>query len=408
MPLPLLPRRIAPVLAERATQYPIVTVTGPRQSGKTTLCRQLFPDKPWILLEIPDVRREAIEDPRGFLARLPEGAILDEVQRTPDLPSYLQWDADTRPDARGRWILTGSNNLQLHRAVSQSLAGRTALLNVLPLGLDELPSDQWRDQPWTTVAFRGGYPAPLHRDIPVSVWLGDYFATYVERDVRDVLRVNDLLAFEKFVRLCAGRVGQLLNTSALGADAGLSHPTAKAWLSVLEASYLVFQLPPWSANLTAREVKSPKLYFWDTGLLCWLLGLRRPEELDLHPLRGPIFENMIIAQLLKAEIHRGERPPWWFYRDARGLEVDAVRIAPAAATGLALEIKSGQTLASDMADSLKRLAERTSQQTPPVRLDSAVIYGGVAEGGVGGLPALSWQALAQGPLATPLRTPRTP
>lgn len=389
MSLPLVQRTLKPVLLERATQYPIVTLTGPRQSGKTTLCRSAFPDLPWLSLESPDVRREAIDDPRGLLARHPNGALLDEVQRAPELLSYLQDDVDQRPDVRGRWILTGSHNILLLKTVSQTLAGRTALLNLLPLGLDELPAESLQSARWTELAIQGGYPAPQHRGIPVDVWLGDYVATYLDRDVRDVLRIGDLHTFERFVRLCAGRSGQILNLSALGADAGISHATARSWLSVLEATFIVFTLQPWAANLTTREVKSPKLFFWDTGLQCWLLGLRRAADLEVHPLRGAVFENFVAVQLQKQALHRGLRSNWWFYRDGKGLEADLLY-----ADGLrqaAVEVKSGATVQAEWSQNLTRLRERIRQRGMDASL--WIVHGGDLPGSARGVPALPWRRL---------------
>ena len=384
-----LPRKLHSVLLERARQYPIVTLTGPRQSGKTTLCRTAFPTMPWVSLERPDLRRQALDDPRGLLARHPHGAILDEVQRAPELLSYLQDDVDQRSGARGRWILTGSHNLLLLQAVSQSLAGRTALLNLLPFGLDELPADWLAGRSWFDVALQGGYPAPWQREIPIDVWLADYVATYLDRDVRDVLRVGDLASFERFVRLCAGRTGQLVNLSSLGADAGIAHNTAKAWLSALEVTFVTFTLRPWAPNLTTREVKSPKLYFWDTGLLCWLLGLRRAEDAALHPLRGAIFENLVAVQVLKRDLHQGRRPSWWFYRDAKGLEVDLVQ-----AEGMrhrVVEVKSGATAQAEWARPLQALGERMARRG--LQAEPEIIYGGDEDGSARRIPVRSWRRL---------------
>jgi len=314
-------RQLEPTLAQRASRWPVLTVTGPRQSGKTTPCRTTFPHKQWISLELPDVRDRAERDPRGLLRSLPDGAILDEVQRAPGLLSYLQVDVDERPEP-GRWILAGSHNLLLLQSVSQTLAGRAALLSLLPLSMAELSAAHLLAQDWQTAAFLGGWPAPLVRGIPIDEWLASYIASYVERDVREILRVVDLAQFQRFLRLCAGRAGQRLNVSALGADAGITHNTAEAWLAALEASYIAFRLQPWHGNLTAREVKAPKLLSWDTALCCNLLGIRSASELDLHPLRGALFENLIAVELQKASLNAGQRPGWFFWRDHRGDEVD--------------------------------------------------------------------------------------
>ena len=301
--------------------YPVVTVTGPRQSGKTTLCKALFANKPYVSLEPLDVRAFAAEDPRGFLDSYPDGAVIEEVQHVPGLLSYLQGvvDADPRP---GRFILTGSQHFGLAEAIAQSLAGRTGVLSLLPLSYDEVqrfaeaPTDLW------TTLWTGGYPRILDRRIPPDRWLADYVTTYVQRDVRQVLQIGDLLAFTTFVRLCAGRTGQELNLSALGADAGISHHTAKAWLSVLEAGFLVHRLPAWHTNLTSRMVKAPKLHFIDSGLACHLLGIRDPDQLRYHPLRGAIFETWAVAEVMKARVHRGLTPSLYHLRQPRGAEID--------------------------------------------------------------------------------------
>jgi len=357
-----------------ARRFPVVTITGPRQSGKTTLARSAFPAKPYANLELPDVREFAASDPRGFLAQFPKGALLDEVQRVPDLLSYLQALVDEGLP-NGAFVLTGSQHYGLLERVSQSLAGRTAVLYLLPLGLEEVrrfpsaPTDLFR------VLHAGGYPRIYDRRLPAGEWLAAYTETYVERDVRQVLRLGDLGAFQTFLRLCAGRVGQLLNLSALGADGGVSHATARAWLSVLEAGFLVFRLPPFHRNLGKRLTKSPKLYFYDSGLLCYLLGIRRAEDLRLHPLRGPVFESWVVSEILKARVHRGLPPDLSFYRDHKGTEVDLVL-----ETGIrlvAVEIKSGQTVASDAFASLEAFAHGAARaRLAPGRIESVLVYGG--------------------------------
>ena len=343
----------APLL-RLARRHPVVTITGPRQSGKSTLCRAAFPRKPYVSLEPPDQRDLAQHDPRAFLARFPRGVVIDEVQRAPDLLSYVQEavDRDTRP---GQYILTGSQQLGLLEAVTQTLAGRTALLQLLPLSLTEIrrfpkaPADLW------TLIWTGGYPRIYDRRLPADEWLSSYASTYVERDVRQLLNVGDLLAFQTFVRLCAGRVGQLVNLSALGADAGITHMTARAWLSVLEASFIAFRLPPLHRNLSKRLVKTPKLYFYDTGLLCWALGIRSPAQLDTHPLRGSIFECWVVSEILKHHTHRGLVPRLSFFRDRKGHECDLVIEQGDRLT--AVEIKSGQSVASDVFAALSRVVD---------------------------------------------------
>src|SRR5258706_503599 len=361
-------RLIESYLRRRARQAPVVVLTGPRQSGKTTLVQAMFPDKPYQNLEAPDVRDRALADPRGFLETFPKGAVLDEIQRAPDLLSYIQVDVDSRRQ-RGRWILTGSQNLLLLSGVSQSLAGRAALLELLPLSLGELRAAAWLGKDLSAVLFRGGYPAPFQRRELQRDWLADYVRTYVERDVRQVLAVGDLLAFQTFLRLAATRTGQLLNLSQLGSDAGVSHNTAKSWLGVLEASYLVTRVPPFFRNVGKRLVKTPKLHFFDTGLVCFLLGIRSAQELQAHPLRSAVFESWIVAEVLKARRNAGSPSNLSFFRDAHGLEVDL--LVDRGADIVAVEAKSGSTVASDAFDALTRVAELI----PEIR-ERLVVHGG--------------------------------
>jgi uncharacterized protein len=335
-------RQLEPLLARRARESPAVVLTGPRQSGKTTLVRTLFAAKPYVNLEAPDVRDRALGDPRGFLSDFPEGAILDEVQRAPELLSYIQVDVDEHHRQRGRWVLTGSQNLTLLSRVSQSLAGRAALLELLPLSHSELKAAGWHSDDLPTLLFQGGYPAPFDRREPHADWLGGYVATYVERDVRQILGVGDLLSFQAFLRLAAGRTGQLLNLSQLGSDAGITHNTAKSWISVLEASYLAMRLPSFSRNVGKRLIKMPKLHFIDSGLSCYLLGIRTPEELRHHPLRGALFESWVVAEILKAHRNAGRQPRLSFFRDTHGLELDV--LVEQGTDIIGVEVKSGATV----------------------------------------------------------------
>lgn len=362
-------RNLQDILKEVSTTYPIVTVTGPRQSGKTTLCRGVFPHLEYVNLELPANRTFATQDPRGFLREYSQGAILDEIQRVPELTSYLQVEVDEDP-AFGRFILTGSHNFAVREAVSQSLAGRTAILELMPLTLEEYrrfpdcPTDRF------DLMLAGGYPAIPHRKADPARWLIDYTTNYVERDVRRVQNIGDLAAFQGFMALCAGRSGQLLNLSALGADAGISHMTARQWLSVLEAGYIVFRMTPWFANINKRLVKTPKLYFYDTGLVCSLLGITTRQQLMLHPLRGAIFENWVVGEIRKTVYNSGWRPRHHFFRDRSGFEVDLY--LPDLDGPRAVEVKSGETISSSYFKALFKLRKLLNQPD----LSLSLIYGG--------------------------------
>ncbi len=370
----MIPRRIQPVLLDLARSFPVVTVTGPRQSGKTTLCRMAFPDKAYVSLEDPDQRRYARDDPRGFLAELSTGAVLDEVQRAPELPSYLQGLVDDDPTP-GRFILTGSQDLGLRSQVSQSLAGRTALLTLLPLDLEERSALAPAGDLWQAL-WEGGYPAIHDRGIPASRWLGAYVDTYVERDVRQLLAVGDLVAFQSFVELAATQTATLVNLSGLGGGVGVSHNTARSWLSVLEASYLVHRLTPLHRNLGKRIVKAPKLHFVDSGLACWLLGIRSPDALRRHPLRGSVMESWVVSEVRKAFLNRGLSPRLHHWRNHRGQEVDLV--IDRGADLAALEVKSGATLHTSFFADLDRFEAiaREAVPRPTEGVARVLVYGG--------------------------------
>jgi uncharacterized protein len=366
----MVPRTALPLLRSLAASYPVVTVTGPRQSGKTTLCRQAFPDKPYVNLEQPDIRAFATDDPRGFLRAYPDGAILDEVQRTPQLPSFIQPIVDARP-MPGRFILTGSEQFEILNRISQSLAGRTGLIKLLPFSIEEL-SGHFPVTPNERLIHRGFYPRIHDQRLDPAQTLGDYFATYVQRDLRALINLGDFNAFERFVRLAATRSGQILNFSGLAADAGVSHTTARKWLSLLEASYIVFVLPPYFWNSTKRLVKSPKLYFYDVGLAAYLLGIQSATHVLAHPLRGALFETLVVGEALKWFWHRGRRAPLHFYRDSEGNEVDLIverhdGVFP-------VEIKAGETVNPDYFRGLRALA-RLYKDPPPN--GGAIICGGV-------------------------------
>ncbi|HXU30271.1 MAG TPA: ATP-binding protein [Thermoanaerobaculia bacterium] len=360
-------------LRELAGKFPIVTVTGPRQSGKTTLCRAVFPDKPYASLEAPDVQEYARGDPRGFLAEYPDGAVLDEVHRVPELLSYLQPLVDEEP-APGRFVLTGSANFALLQSLGQSLAGRTALLDLLPLSLEEIRRFPEPPNDLTTLLWRGSYPSLYDRGLEPGDWYPSYVATYLERDVRTLLAVGDLLAFQTFLRLCAGRVGQLVNFSNLAAEAGVTHNTSRAWLSVLEAGYVTWRLPPFHANVSKRLVKAPKLHFVDSGLVCYLLGIRSADQLRDHPLRGAIFETWVASEILKSRVHRGLPPSLLFFRDAKGSEVDLV--VEDGRSLFAIETKSGRTIAGDFFGGLEQFRALAAEARPDLQTKPFLVYGG--------------------------------
>lgn len=365
----IIARDVEPALRELLKGFPVVTVTGPRQSGKTTLTQTVFSGKPYVSLEDPDVRQMALDDPRGFLGRFPDGGVLDEVQRAPQLMSYLQSRVDD--DGRmGLFLLTGSQQFGLMSGITQSLAGRTAFVELLPFSVAELRAAGLMPSSLDAMLFTGAYP-PIHdRGLKPPAWLSAYVTAYVERDVRQFVKVQDLESFQRFVRLCAGRCGQLLNLSSLAADCGITHNTAKAWISVLEASYILFLLRPHHANFSKRLVKSPKLYFYDSGLLCWLLGIRQADQLAVHPLRGGIFESFVISELVKVGLNRGERPTLHFWRDSNGNEVDV--IADVGPKMLPIEIKSGQTLNRDFFGGLERWQALAGE----LAATPALVYGG--------------------------------
>ena len=363
----MIEREITPCLIDLFRRYPFVTVTGPRQSGKTTLCRAAFPDLEYVNLEAPDVREFAQSDPRGFLSRLGEGAVLDEIQRAPELLSYLQVLGD-EVGRNSLFVLTGSEQSRLSDAVGQSLAGRTALLRLLPFSLAERRRTGAREG-IDDILYTGFYPRIHDRRLDARQALGDYIETYVERDVRRIGEIRNLSSFRRFVRLCAGRVGQLANLSALGADTGVSHTTARHWLTILEASFVVFQLPPYFANIRKRLIKSPKLYFYDVGLASHLIGVEHAGQLGTHPLRGALFENTVVVEALKHRFNRGRRSNLSFFRDIRGLECDLL-YENGKGMG-AIEIKSGATVASDWFDGLERIA----RVVPGIGV-RAVVHGG--------------------------------
>ncbi len=324
-------------------QYPVVTITGPRQSGKTTLAKKAFPDLPHINLEDMETRSFAQQDPKGFLRTCSEGAILDEIQNVPDLTSYIQVHVDSL-QKEGLFVLTGSRQFELMESISQSLAGRTALLKLLPFSFEELAAHEIKLS-WDEYIYRGFYPRIYDKKLNPAQALADYYTTYVERDLRQIINVHNLNLFHKFVSLCAGRIGQILNISSLASDTGISHSTAHEWLSILKASYIIFTLEPYFANIGKRLIKSPKLYFYDTGLAANLLGIEEESHVTYHPLRGNLFENMAVMEILKFRFNRGKSSNLFFFRDSKGNEIDLFYTA--ADKIIPFEIKSAETIASD-------------------------------------------------------------
>ncbi|HEY3490775.1 MAG TPA: ATP-binding protein [Candidatus Deferrimicrobiaceae bacterium] len=379
----MIPRDAESTIRDLLQVFPVLTITGPRQSGKTTLTKLVFAGRPYVSLEDPDIRVAAQDDPRGFLARYPDGGVLDEVQRCPDLFSYLQ----TRVDADGRmglFILTGSQQFGLMSGITQSLAGRTAFLDLLPFSATELGRAAKLPATPDEMLLSGGYP-PLHdRRILPRNWFPAYVNAYLERDVRQLLKIHELETFHRFVRLCAGRTGQLLNLSSLAAECGITHNTARSWISVLEASYIVFLLRPHHANFSKRLVKTPKLYFYDCGLAAWLLGIRTSLQMQTHPLRGALFETYAVSEIAKRIHNRGEKPPLYFWRDSNGNEVDLIidegaRLVP-------VEIKSGTTLARDAGAGIEKWLSLAGK----IAAAPALVYGGLGNYEQKGMRILGW------------------
>jgi hypothetical protein len=382
----MLPRAAHDTLERMATGFRVLTITGPRQSGKTTLSKAAFPHKPYVSLEAADERAFARHDPRGFLARFPDGAIIDEAQSVPDLFSYIQTlvDEDQRP---GRFVLTGSQNFGLLARITQSLAGRVAILHLLPLSMGELRAggvalgdiDEW--------LYRGFYPALYRGTIDPSNWHAAYVTTYLERDVRQIVNVHDLGSFQRFLALCAARTGQLLNLASLASDCAIAQSTARAWLNVLEASYVVHLLQPHHANLGKRLVKTPKLYFHDVGLAAFLIGIQDAKQLSTHPARGALFETFVIGEFLKYRFNAGLRSNLYFWRDNIGTEVDALVEDP---RGLfPIEIKSGRTYQDEFIRSLRLFCNYAGAKV----FGAGLVYGGDDSYSRQGVTVRSWRDL---------------
>ncbi|MDD9963292.1 MAG: ATP-binding protein [Gammaproteobacteria bacterium] len=364
----MIPRSLTRPAIKAFEQYPVVTLVGPRQSGKTTLARNAF-DLPYVNLEAPDERDFVLSDPRGFLATHPDGAIIDEIQRAPDLTSYLQVRVDetNRP---GQFLLTGSHNFAVREQLSQSLAGRTALLTLLPFSRSELVDASVPCGGYFDYIFMGGYPRIRDAGLDPTSFHRDYVGTYLERDLRQLSAVRNIAQFQTFMRLCAANIGQVLNLNRLASDCGISQTTATEWLNLMEAGYILYRLQPYFTNTRKRLVRRPKLYFHDTGVACFLLGLTEAEHVENHPLRGALFENHVINEVLKHDLNRNRAAQLYFFRDSNGNEVDLLyghgpNLVP-------IEIKSGQTISSDWFKGIDHFAHHFPAT------GGAVIYAGEA------------------------------
>jgi uncharacterized protein len=359
-------RKLQLKITKTAKSYKAIALVGPRQSGKTTLAKMAFPKAHYMSLENPDHRSRAIDDPRLFIKSLQSTTILDEIQNTPDIFSYLQEILDDKSDKR-RFILTGSNSFKLNEKISQSLAGRIRIFNILPLIMSELPADELSTD-IDRVLHTGLYPKIYDEKLDPYEWFTDYFNTYIQKDIRSTINVSDLNQFDRFVRLCAGRAGQLSDYSAIASDAGLSQPTASRWASVLEASFLTFRLAPHFKNFNKKVIKTPKIYFYDTGLLCQLLGIASPDALRIHSKRGDIFENFVIAETRKHYFANATEPPMYFWRDQHGHEIDL--LIEKGENFVAIEAKSGSTFQPDWLKNLKWFGNLDAN------IECKLIYGG--------------------------------
>ena len=386
----MIPRQATTILKSLAKGYPILAITGPRQAGKTTLAQDTFPDKPYVSLEDPDARTFAQEDPRGFLEQLKDGAILDEVQRCPALFSYLQ----TRVDASKRmaeFVLTGSQQFGLLSNITQTLAGRVGLIQLLPFSLQELRHGNVPVPRLNELLWRGLYP-PIHdRKLAPDRWFANYVMTYVERDVRQLIEVQNLSLFQRFLKMCAARCGQLLNLSSLANDCGVTHKTISAWLSVLEAGYVIFLLQPHHRNFGKRLVKTPKLYFHDTGLVAYLLGIQDAAHLSIHSARGALFENLVINELMKYRFNQGLNSNLYFWRNNTGEEVDV--LIEQGEYLIPVEVKSSQTFNVDFLTGLNKWSDYAGSAALPAHL----VYGGEASMMRNGIAVHSWKDMQNMP-----------
>jgi len=380
-------RSLTDQVAEASSEYPVIAIVGPRQSGKTTLAQMAFPLHRYVSLEDFDVKDSALSDPRKFLTELPSesGIILDEIQNAPELLSYMQTIVD-REKKNGFFIVTGSQNFLVDQAITQTLAGRMAVLTLLPLSIQELEQNSLLPTTIESLVFKGSYPKAHAQNVSVERLYKNYLRLYVERDVRQIKNVADLATFQKFMKLCAGRIGQVVNLTSLGNDCGISHNTAKEWLSLLEASYVIFQLQPYYQNFGKRLIKSPKIYFVDSGVACSLLNIRSVEELESHYLRGGLVEGLIISDLLKQQFNLDRQPSLYFWRDHTGHEIDC--IIDESTYSVPVEIKSGKTVTSEFFKEINFWSKTSSLSATSPRF---LIYGGADNQSWSHATVLSWK-----------------
>jgi uncharacterized protein len=380
----MLKRIMAKTIEDLAKSFPIISITGPRQSGKTTLAQMVFPDKQYISLELPQELEWANSDPVSFLDRFPDGGIIDEIQLCPELFSHLQVKVD-KAKIMGQYVITGSQQFSLNAKISQSLAGRVGNVSLLPLSVDEL---QNKSSELNDFLYSGFYPAIYDRKIKPLIWHANYLKTYLERDIRQLTNVTDLSTFQRFIRLCAGRTGQLLNIANLSSDCGICMETVRRWLSILEASYVIKLLQPYHNNFRKRLVKTPKLFFIDVGLVAYLLGIEDMKQIATHPLRGALFETFVFGELLKARLNAGLENNLYFWRDSHGLEVDF--LFNEGETIHLVEAKSGATISDDSFRGLRKLRSISGSES----IESYLVHGGSENGSRSGDNIVSWDRLS--------------
>lgn len=383
----MIPRESATIIGKLRKQFPVITLTGPRQSGKTTLINSIYTDLPYASLEDIDLRTAALNDPRGFLSNFPEGAVLDEIQRTPELFSYIQGIVDK--NKKTHFVLSGSQNFLLLENISQTLAGRAAILKLLPFSISELHHASLVPDTYEQLIFTGMYPGIYDRDIDPEYFYPSYISTYIERDVRQIKNIENLNSFSNFIQLCAGRTGQVVNLNSLAIDAGISPNTAKSWLSILEASFIIYFLQPYYENFNKRIIKSPKLYFYDTGLVCSLLGITSANQVKTFHSKGALFENLIITDLIKSGLHKGVNPKFYYWQNKTKQEIDLIIDKPDGP--VAYEIKSGMTINDNYLTNLKYWQKLSGEK--PENLN--VIYGGDKNLKTSSGSYISWRSIQE-------------